>query len=250
MRLTFLGTRGYIHESSPEHARHTSTLLAHNRKRVLIDHGEDWKGRLPEIRPDAIVLTHAHPDHAFGLAGSEATPIYARRVTFDYLRKHFPAAHAIEPRMQFDVCGITFEAFPVEHSIRCPAVGYRISAGGAVIFYASDVLYIHDRHDAMSGAQVYVGDGATITRPMVRRKGEQLFGHAQVGTQLSWCRDEGVPRAIFTHCGAEIVAGARDVIHAKLAALAQTRGVQAEIAVDGMDVRLPSHSRKPRTALI
>jgi hypothetical protein len=35
------------------------------------------------------------------------------------------------PRRPVKMRGISFEAFPVIHSIRAPAVGYRISAGRA-----------------------------------------------------------------------------------------------------------------------
>ena len=32
----------------------------------MIDCGADWLKRLPCVAPTAIVITHAHPDHAFG----------------------------------------------------------------------------------------------------------------------------------------------------------------------------------------
>ena len=33
----------------------------------MIDCGKNWLRRLRHLNPDAIVVTHAHPDHAFGL---------------------------------------------------------------------------------------------------------------------------------------------------------------------------------------
>ena len=33
----------------------------------MIDCGLDWLGKFEKLQPDAIVLTHAHPDHAWGL---------------------------------------------------------------------------------------------------------------------------------------------------------------------------------------
>jgi hypothetical protein len=44
-----------------------------------------------------------------------------------------------------------FEAFPVDHSLRAPAVGYRITAGCAAIFYAPDLVSIVDEQEALSG---------------------------------------------------------------------------------------------------
>jgi len=42
------------------------------------------------------------------------------------------------------VLGIEFEAFPVEHSLRAPAVGYRVTAGRRAIFYGPDLVSIVD----------------------------------------------------------------------------------------------------------
>jgi beta-lactamase family protein len=103
------------------------------------------------------------------------------------------------------ICGITFEAFPVEHSILSPAVGYRVSAGRARIFYAPDLIFIHDRQDALKGVQVYIGDGATVTTSFIRRRGKRLIGHSPVCTQLTWCEKEGVPQAIISHCGRRLL---------------------------------------------
>ena len=85
---------------------------------------------------------------------------------------------------------------------------------------------------------VYVGDGATIVRSMVRKPGERLIGHSPIRTQLGWCQKEGVRRAIFTHCGSAIVAADPEEVAAQVNQLAQERGVQAQIAYDGMEVVL------------
>jgi len=134
--------------------------------------------------------------------------------------------------------GITFEAFPVEHSILSPAVGYRVSAGRARIFYAPDLIFIHERSAALKDVQLYIGDGATVTRSFIRKRGKALIGHSSVRTQLTWCQKEGVPRAIITHCGSEIVTGDEREISAKLRAIAAERGVEVRIAYDGMKVTL------------
>ena len=47
-----------------------------------------------------------------------------------------------------------------------------------------------------------------------------------------------MPRAIIAHCGSEIVAGERDEIEARLAKMADERGVKAQIAHDGWEVVL------------
>src|SRR5206468_11171612 len=144
----------------------------------------------------------------------------------------------IKERTPTKICGITFEAFEVEHSILAPAVGYRVSAGRACIFYVPDLVFIHDRTAALKNVQAYNGDGATVTRSFIRRRGKTLIGHSPVRTQLTWCEKEGVAQAIITHCGSEIVNSDEREIAAKLRGIATERGVEVRIAYDGMKVKL------------
>lgn len=99
-------------------------------------------------------------------------------------------------------------------------------------------MYIHEREDAHRGCDLYVGDGATLDRSFVRRRGDNLIGHAPFRTQLTWCRKEGVPRAVMTHCGSQIVEGDERTLGATLREMARERGVEAEIAHDGMELVL------------
>src|ERR687888_2154341 len=143
MRLRFLGTRGEIEARTRRHRRHSSLLVGYGGREVMIDCGLDWRDRLGRLLPRAIVLTHAHPDHAAGLRDGAPCPVFATEVTWDALRR-YPVAEreVVKPRRPFVIAGLAFEAFAVEHSLRAPAVGYRISAGKASIFYAPDVLSI------------------------------------------------------------------------------------------------------------
>lgn len=237
MKITFLGTRGQIEASNRRHRRHSSLLVSYYDTRVMIDAGEDWLGRLDDIAPDAIVLTHAHPDHAFGLKSGAPCPVHATEVTWrDIAAYPVHERRTVESRTPFSIGDIEFEAFPVAHSTNAPAVAYRITAGNAVMVYAPDVVYIGDRAEALAGARLFVGDGATISRSMVRKPGDELIGHAPVRTQLTWCETEGVPEMIVTHCGAEIVEGDERTLGADIRAMAAERGVDVRIAHDGMDV--------------
>lgn len=239
MKLTFLGTRGEIDERTRRHHMHSSLLVAHNGADVMIDCGRDWLGKIEGLPLSAIVLTHAHPDHAWGLEKGAPCPVYATEKTWKILKDYPLEDHrVINERVPTTISDITFEAFPVEHSIRAPAVGYRIGANDACIFYAPDVVFIPERTEALKDIQIYIGDGATLSRSFVRKRGETLVGHAPVQTQLGWCMKEHVPRAIFTHCGSEIVTGDERKLAAKLRAMANKRGVEACIARDRMEVVL------------
>ena len=191
------------------HRMHSSLDVSYKGARVMIDCGADWTGRVRRMRPDAIVLTHAHPDHAWGLKSGVPCPVFATEQTWRILAR-FPVQDRITilPRRPFQIRGLTFEAFPVEHSLRAPAAGYRISAGTSSIFYVPDLVSVQDLHEALHGVRLYVGDGATLRRPIIRKKAGSVIGHSPIQSQIGWCRQEGVPKALFTHCGSEIVRAA------------------------------------------
>ena len=200
----------------------------------MIDCGADWLGRLSSVAPTAIVLTHAHPDHAWGLAEGAPCPVYASIETLDLLRG-FPIRDRREMLRQKSVVidGVRFKACPVQHSIRAPAVGYRVSVKGVRFFYVPDVAGLPDAPNTLRGISVYIGDGATMTRSMVRKKNGRLIGHAPMTGQLSWCKMAGVRRAIFTHCGSPIVRGNARGLSAAIRRLGRAQGIDARLACDG-----------------
>jgi phosphoribosyl 1,2-cyclic phosphodiesterase len=205
----------------------------------MIDCGVDWLGRLKTLDPTGIVLTHAHRDHAFGLAQGAACPVYATEETFTLIDRFSLAdRHIVEPRHPFRIGTISFEAFSVEHSLRAPAVGYRLSCACVTVFYVPDLASIRERAEALNGVALYIGDGATITRSMVRQRNHEAIGHAPVFKQLAWCKEEGVKRAIFTHCGSEIVRSDARVVSARIRKLGLEQGIDARVADDGLTITL------------
>ncbi|MBD3426419.1 MAG: MBL fold metallo-hydrolase [Candidatus Omnitrophica bacterium] len=241
MKIRFLGTRGYIKPRSSSHKMHSCMMVSYYTTRLLVDCGEDWLGRVEELSPDAIVLTHAHPDHAWGLKRCAPCPVHATAETWEEI-KDFDVAEnnrrKISPGRKKTIGRLSVKAFTVEHSTRCPAVGYRIEAGDSKIFYAPDLVYIHDREKALKGIDLYIGDGATLKSPMVRKRGNRLIGHVPVRTQLTWCAKENVPRAAITHCGSGIVKADPRKLANDLRKMADERGVEAFIAKDGMELVL------------
>ena len=89
MILTFLGTRGEIDARTRRHRMHTSLLVSYRSADVMIDCGLDWLGKLKRLNPSAIVLTHAHPDHAWGLKRGAPCPAYATEKTWQE-SQHYP----------------------------------------------------------------------------------------------------------------------------------------------------------------
>jgi phosphoribosyl 1,2-cyclic phosphodiesterase len=240
MDIIFLGTRGNTDVCSRRHRRHSALLVCHEAERVMIDCGADWLHAVEHLSPSAIVVTHAHPDHAAGLAEGAPCPVFATAEAWASLALYpIRDQRIVRFERSFRIGGLRLEAFPVEHSIRAPAVGYRISGARASFFYVPDVVAIIDRPRALEGVELYIGDGATISRPMVRRQTSGLVGHTPIRTQLGWCQKESVRQAIFTHCGTEIVTGSTRHVARLVAHFGEERGVPARIAYDGLRLAFP-----------
>jgi ribonuclease BN (tRNA processing enzyme) len=139
------------------------------------------------------------------------------------------------------------EAWPVEHSVLAPAVGYRVATGSSRIFYVPDVAHLPNPTAALQNVDLYVGDGATLNRPLIRRRGSLHIGHATVRTQLEWCAGAGVRDAVFTHCGSRIVRSPPAAIAAALAMMAREYGMRARLAYDGL--RISVVRRRPSSRL-
>jgi phosphoribosyl 1,2-cyclic phosphodiesterase len=234
MKLTFLGTRGEVEARSYRHRRHSALLIERGDARIMIDCGTDWLHRLRGIAPTAIILTHAHADHAAGLIHGAPCPVYATATTWRLLaRLPIPDRRTMPLRSTVRIGGVRFRAVPVRHSIRAPAVGYRVSADGSAFFYLPDVADLPRASDALRRIDIYIGDGATVTRSMVRRKGGTLIGHAPIVRQLGWCSKARVRRAIFTHCGSPIVRAAPRSMGALIDRLGREQGIEVRVARDG-----------------
>ena len=203
MRLEFFGTRGFVEESSRFHRGHSAIVVEAGGFRLLCDFGQNRRGLLRTIRPDAIVISHAHPDHGGGLAEGTDVPVYASSVTHR-IQRGLPYANrrTLLAGRAVRVGPFRLTAYPVIHSVRCPCLAVRLTAEGTTLVYSGDIVAFPRPEKVLPGADVYVGDGSTLTGTLVRRHPSGvLIGHTSIRAQLGWLARAGVPRAIFSHFG-------------------------------------------------
>lgn len=242
MRIRFYGTKGYVEESSRAHAGHSAFVLEENEFRLLCDFGENRKGLLSKIRPNAIFVSHAHPDHGWGLWEGTEAPVHASAVTHGLL-KELPILNrlVLEPGAPVRIGPFRLTALPVIHSVRCPCVAARIELGGFKVVYSGDIVAFEDPDSALRAADLYIGDGSTLTGSLVRRHpGGALIGHTTVRAQLGWLSRYGVLRAIFSHFGKGPIEMGEEALNKALGELAASKppGCAVTAAYDGLEMEV------------
>ena len=234
MKIKFLGTRGNSDIKNTRHKMHSSTLFISNSgNRLLIDLGKDWFGKLHDISPDSVLLTHSHPDHAGGLTEKDrGIPIYMTRETYlglnESLRKSLEIKLIIPGKVYY-ISEFPVVAYNVKHSLVAPAVCFKIGD----IIYAPDVAQIVNRKKVLNNINLYIGDGASLRKSLYFVTNKTLVGHASIATQLLWCQLDGIKNAIFTHCGNSLMQAKNE---AEAEELGRIAGINCKIAYDGMEV--------------
>jgi ribonuclease BN (tRNA processing enzyme) len=242
VRLHFYGTKGYVEESSREHSGHSAFTIEEKGFRLLCDFGQNRKGLLKKIRPDAVFVSHAHPDHAWGLEEGTEAPVHASAITHEITRDlPLDRRVTLEPGKPVSEGPFRLTAFPVVHSVRCPCVAARIETEGRALVYSGDVIAFEDPGRALTGADLYIGDGSTLRGSLVRRHTSGvLIGHTTVRAQLGWLQKHGVPRAIFSHFGKGPIEMGEPALKEALGELVEERapGCRVSAARDGLSLEV------------
>jgi phosphoribosyl 1,2-cyclic phosphate phosphodiesterase len=169
----------------PRNRRRRSSLYVEaGGQHLLIDTSLDFREqvltfRVPRV--DAVLITHSHADHIFGLDDirrfntmqGTVIPVYASEETvgdlkriFTYINADVPEPGVFRPRLEFkvitgvfDVGGVRVEALPVVHG-RCMTYGYRIDSEGRSVGYVPDCKTMPEETvKCFQGVDVMILDG-------------------------------------------------------------------------------------------
>lgn len=242
MIIEFPGTRGEIEESSSRHKYHSSLIVKEKNTTVLIDFGVNYNPRLIKKINDFsyILITHAHPDHYVWTVEEEKRidiPVYLTDVTFDY-GKYKPSNYRIiKSGREYILNDLKVTAYDVMHSLRCPAVAYKIK-GDKTIVYAPDILdFEEDKEAILNRTDLLIADGSSLNINMVRRKEDKLFGHTRIKTIIGWCKKYGINELIITHCGKQIVTMDKNELIEKLKGYTEGK-INVRVAYDDWEMEL------------
>jgi len=231
MKLTFLGTgtstgvpsiacscETCLSDDARDKRLRVSILIEHAGKTILVDTSSDFRQQALRANIqylDAVLITHCHVDHVFGLDDIRplnfrfgAMPVFANEIAwidlrriFQYIFKpvHFGGGlpqlipHTVYPNASFNVGpDLTVTPLEVIHG-KLPVIAYRFND----FAYATDLNFISDKTiDALSDLDVLVLDCVRM-RPHAT--------HLSLSEALDYIGRIKPRRAFLTHLNHEVM---------------------------------------------
>ena len=193
MEIEILGCRGKIKTSAPKYNNHSGFLID---GKLLIDLGEkEFLAR----KPQAILFTHFHPDHAFFVFDEQ---VFSPEIP------HFgPEIHPLLPKLKIiseetEVLGYNISPIPVIHAKNLKSYGYVVEKDGKRVFFTGDVAWIEKAHLKEIGQVDLIITEATLIQKggRINRIGAKIFGHTGI-PDLVRILSPLTPKLVFTHYG-------------------------------------------------
>ena len=209
-KITFFGTKGLVEEEGPRHRFHTSILYEFKGKKLLVDYGEKNQGKLSEIKPDFVLVSHSHPDHIGGLDDSQCivSKDTAKEIPELYKDFNIDVRTQYKSYQTFELGPFKITPIPVLHSVRAKMHVFLIEMGDKRVLQATDILSWHsdDKEKYVKDLDLAIIDGSSFSKTLARRnvKYDEPFGHSSIINQLkNWYIKDKVKRIIITHLGKE-----------------------------------------------
>lgn len=228
MKIRILGTRAKIKPKAENHINHTGFLLD---DKILIDVGEpDYM----DYRPQAIVFTHFHPDHAFFVPEQQQftpnIPLFG------------PEVHDLVPKLkviseEFQIGEYKFTPVPVIHALKLKSLGYVIQKGQKKIFITGDVAWIEKANLAkISNLDLMITEATFINKGgRINRKKDRIFGHTGV-PDLIRLLSPLTKRIAFCHYGEWFFENEPEASKHRIRSLEED--VELIPAYDGMQIKI------------
>lgn len=193
MKIEVLGTRAKIKASAPGYKNHTGFLLD---DRILLDVGEE---SYLDRKPEAVIFTHFHPDHAFFVFENEV---------FNPKIPHYgPEPYHLTPRLKiiqekFLLKDYLFTPVPVIHALKLISFAYVVEKDGKRVFFTGDVAWIEKQYLEHLGKMDLIITEATFLKKggRINRIGNNIFGHTGV-PDLIRLLSPLTSRIVFSHFG-------------------------------------------------
>lgn len=202
----------------------TALMVRYNGKSILIDCGEGTQIAMKEKgwspKPiDVICFTHYHADHISGLPGMLLTMgnaerkepllligpkglnrvVSALRVIAPELPFSIECMELTEPEQRLEICGLTLEAFRVNHNVVCYGYSILLERAGRFQMERAQELGIEKKYwSRLQKGETIQTEQGTLTPDMV-------LGAARKGIRLTYCTDTRPTDLIVEHAkGADL----------------------------------------------
>ena len=232
MKIKILGTRGEIEASAPYHSRHSGILI---NDELLLDLGER---EFLRNRPERILFTHLHPDHAFFMRRSEQARIDIPMFGPEPYRDEGVRISRLAAGTSMG--GYAIRPVPTIHSHKVESQAYVIEKGGRRLLYTGDMIWIKHWYDRyLKNLDLVITEASFMRKAgMVRRHEEsgQIYGHAGVPRLV----DRFAPlcsHIVLVHYGSWFYRDNRKA-HGRIKQLAREYNLRLEAGYDGMEIEI------------
>ena len=193
-------------------------VLIMGKKTILFDAGPDIKYQLRKYRlkPDAVFISHEHPDASYGLKYLKSPKIFSEKLG------------NVRPGVSVNIFGVKILPFRVKHSKIAPYAGYKVLLNAKrhtlnAFVYITDMASTAGIQKYIRSRDVLFADGSILKR--------NLGGHLSIANQLKIYKKWRLKKVIFTHIGHDTPP------HKDLVKYVKGRYKNADVAYDGMVIK-------------